>query len=299
MENLLGKYFEFLARTKRASENTLLSYKRDIEKYFLFIKEKNMRPETVNGTTVLDYLMGLQKDGKSAATVSRSLASIRSLYRFLQNEGEITVDPTAQLHSLKTEKKLPEILTLEEIERLLAQPNPAVLKGCRDKAMLELLYATGMRVSEMIELRISDVDMNIGYINCNYGKKLRVIPVYSLAKKAIKDYIEGARDFMVKGSGEDTLFVNCNGGRMTRQGVWKIIKQYAVSAKISKEITPHTLRHSFATHLLENGADLKSIQEMLGHSDISSTQVYSQVIKNRIKDVYKSSHPRAAKKQPV
>ncbi len=299
MDDLLKRYYDFLLTTKKSSENTLLSYKRDIEKYANFFGRKKTNLKNANGTTVLDYLMGMQKAGKSAATVSRSLASIRSLYRFLQNEGEIKTDPTAQLHSLKAEKKLPEILTLEEIERLLSQPDTTDLKGCRDKAMLELLYATGMRVTEMIELRISDVDMNIGYINCNYGKNLRVIPVYSLAKKAVKDYIEGARDLMVKGSGADTLFVNCNGSKMTRQGFWKIIKQYAVSANITKEITPHTLRHSFATHLLENGADLKSIQEMLGHSDISSTQVYAQVLKNRINDVYKSSHPRAAKRQPV
>ncbi|MBR5155348.1 MAG: site-specific tyrosine recombinase XerD [Clostridia bacterium] len=299
MKKLSEKYFDFLAKTKKASENTLLSYKRDINNYISFLESKKMRIEATNGTTVLDYLMGLQKSGKSASTVSRNLASIRSMYRFLQNESIISVDPTAQLHSLKTEKKLPEILTNEEIERLLAQPDTSELKGCRDKAMLELLYATGMRVSEMIDLKLSDVDMNIGYINCNHGAKLRVIPIYSIAKRAVKDYIDGARAYMVKGSAEDTLFVNCSGSKMTRQGFWKIIKQYAISANISKDITPHTLRHSFATHLLENGADLKSIQEMLGHTDISSTQVYIQVVKKHLKDVYKSSHPRAKKKQSV
>lgn len=299
MKVLSEKYFDFLVSVKKASNNTLLSYRRDINNYIEFLKIKKQRIETANGTTVLDYLMGLQQSGKSASTVSRSLASIRSMYRFLQNEGTITVDPTAQLHSLKAEKKLPEVLTNEEIERLLAQPDTDDLKGCRDKAMLELLYATGMRVSEMIDLKISDVDMDIGYINCNHGAKLRVIPVYSIAKKAVKDYIEGARAYMVKGSGEDTLFVNCNGNKMTRQGFWKIIKQYAVSANIEKDITPHTLRHSFATHLLENGADLKSIQEMLGHTDISSTQVYAQVVKKHLNDVYKNSHPRARKKQTV
>lgn len=299
MKVLSEKYFDFLASVKKASNNTLLSYRRDINNYIEFLKIKKQRIETANGTTVLDYLMGLQQSGKSASTVSRSLASIRSMYRFLQNEGTITVDPTAQLHSLKAEKKLPEVLTNEEIERLLAQPDTDDLKGCRDKAMLELLYATGMRVSEMIDLKLSDVDMDIGYINCNHGAKLRVIPVYSIAKKAVKDYIEGARAYMVKGSGEDTLFVNCNGNKMTRQGFWKIIKQYAVSANIEKDITPHTLRHSFATHLLENGADLKSIQEMLGHTDISSTQVYAQVVKKHLNDVYKNSHPRARKKQTV
>lgn len=297
MRTLSEKYFEFLIKAKNASQNTLVSYKRDIDAYISFLEEKKMHLKRTNGTTVLDYLMGLQKSGKSASTVSRNLASIRSMYRYLQNEGEISVDPTAQLHSLKIEKKLPEILTDEEVERLLNQPDINELKGCRDKAMLELLYATGMRVSEMMNLKLSDVDMNIGYINCNQGSKLRVIPVYSLAKKAIKDYIESARPYMVKGSVEDTLFVNYSGGKMTRQGFWKIIKQYALSAKITKTITPHTLRHSFATHLLENGADLRSIQEMLGHTDISSTQVYTQVVKKHLKDVYKSAHPRAKKKQ--
>ncbi len=297
MKTISDKYFDFLVHIKKASNNTLLSYRRDINNYIDFLESKKQRIETTNGTTVLDYLMELQKSGKSASTVSRSLASIRSMYRFLQNEGTISVDPTAQLHSLKSEKKLPEVLTNEEIERLLSQPDTDELKGCRDKAMLELLYATGMRVSEMIDLKLSDVDMDIGYINCNHGAKLRVIPIYSIAKKAVKDYIEGARAYMVKGSGENTLFVNCSGSKMTRQGFWKIIKQYAISANISKAITPHTLRHSFATHLLENGADLKSIQEMLGHTDISSTQVYTQVVKKHLNDVYKSSHPRARKKQ--
>ena len=300
MEALLGKYFSFLTKTKKASENTLLSYKRDINRYVEFLEGKEVKIENTNGATVLDYLMCLQRAGKSAATVSRNLASIRSLYRFLQNERVIATDPTAQLHSFKAEKKLPEILTNEEIESLLNQPDVSECKGCRDKAMLELLYATGIRVTEMIDLKLSDVDMNIGYINCNHGDKMRVIPVYSLAKKAVKEYIENARSFMIKsGTEEDSLFVNCNGNKMTRQGFWKIIKQYAVAANISKDITPHTLRHSFATHLLENGADLKSIQEMLGHTDISSTQVYTQVVKKHLKDVYKSAHPRARRKQTV
>lgn len=291
------KYFEFLETVKKMSKNTILSYKRDINKYIDFLENAKISIEASTATTVLDYLMKLQNDGKSASTVSRSLASIRSMYKFLQTEKVVSVDPTANIRSLKLEKKLPDVLTNEEIERLLIQPNTTELKGCRDKAMLELLYATGIRVSEMIDLKISDVDMNIGYINCNKGTKLRVIPVYSIAKKAMKDYIEGARVHMLKsGQQEPSLFVNCNGRKMTRQGFWKIIKKYAVSANISKTITPHTLRHSFATHLIENGADLKSVQEMLGHTDISSTQIYAQVVKNHINDVYKNSHPRAKRK---
>jgi integrase/recombinase XerD len=299
METLIEKYFDFLVNTKGVSQNTLLSYKRDIKDFVVFAQDNGLHIETAGGTSILDYLMKLQKKGKSASTVSRNLASIRSFYRFMQNEGIVKADPTANLHSLKMKKKLPEVLTSEEIEDLLNQPDSRDAKGCRDKAMLELLYATGMRVTEMIDLKMSDVDMDIGYINCNQGKKMRVIPVYSLAKKAVKSYIDTARNQLVKDKPVENLFVNYNGGKMTRQGFWKIIKQYATLANIKKEITPHTLRHSFATHLLENGADLKSVQEMLGHSDISSTQIYTSVVKKHINDVYKNAHPRARKKQTI
>ncbi len=299
METLIDKYFEFLVNTKGVSQNTLLSYKRDIKDFVAYAEDNGLNIETAGGTSILDYLMKLQKSGKSASTVSRNLASIRSFYRFMQNEGVVKADPTANLHSLKMKKKLPEVLTSEEVEDLLNQPDSRDAKGCRDKAMLELLYATGMRVTEMIDLKMSDVDMDIGYINCNQGKKMRVIPVYSLAKKAVKSYIDTARNQLVKDKPVENLFVNYNGGKMTRQGFWKIIKQYANLANIKKEITPHTLRHSFATHLLENGADLKSVQEMLGHSDISSTQIYTSVVKKHINDVYKNAHPRARKKQTV
>lgn len=299
METLIENYFDFLVNTKGVSQNTLLSYKRDIKDFVAYAGDNGLNVEAAGGTSILDYLMKLQKKGKSASTVSRNLASIRSFYRFMQNEGIVKVDPTANLHSLKMKKKLPEVLTSEEVEDLLNQPDSRDAKGCRDKAMLELLYATGMRVTEMIDLKMSDVDMDIGYINCNQGKKMRVIPVYSLAKKAVKSYIDTARNQLIKDKPVENLFVNYNGGKMTRQGFWKIIKQYAGLANIKKEITPHTLRHSFATHLLENGADLKSVQEMLGHSDISSTQIYTSVVKKHINDVYKNAHPRARKKQTV
>lgn len=297
MNSLIEKYFDFLISTKGVSQNTLLSYTRDIREYAVYAEDNQLNIETASGTTILDYLMKLQKAGKSASTVSRNLASIRSFYRFLQNEGVIQSDPTVNLHSLKIKKKLPDVLTGDEVEELLNQPDTRDAKGCRDKAMLELLYATGMRVTEMIDLKMSDVDMDIGYINCNQGKKMRVIPVYSLAKKAVKNYIDSARSQLIKDKSVENLFVNYSGGKMTRQGFWKIIKQYALLANIKKEITPHTLRHSFATHLLENGADLKSVQEMLGHSDISSTQIYTSVLKKHINDVYKNAHPRARKKQ--
>jgi len=279
MKNNTEKYFEYLKKEKNVSENTLLSYKRDIVAFSDFLEKEKITEKTVSGTVILDYMMRLQKAGKSASTVSRNLASIRSFYRFLQNTGEIVQDPTINLHSLKIEKKLPEVLTSQEVEVLLNQPNIRDAKGCRDKAMLELLYATGMRVTEMIELKMSDVDMNVGYINCMQGKKFRVIPVYSIAKKAVKAYIETARGTLVKDRQDvDNLFVNCSGTKMTRQGFWKIIKQYASAANIKKEITPHTLRHSFATHLLQNGADLRAIQEMLGHVDIATTQIYTHLM---------------------
>ncbi len=294
MDVMVEKYFAYLANGQKASENTLLSYKRDINKYLVYLEDKGTSLISATSTNILDYLMRLEKSGKSAATVSRSLASLRSMYHFFQNEGVVSLDPTNQIHSLKIKKKLPQTLTNDEIDALLNQPNVNTQKGKRDKAMLELLYATGIRVTEMIELKIEDVDMNIGYVNCMHGDKMRVIPVYSLARQAVKDYINEARPLMVNGkSKSNTLFVNCNGEKMSRQGFWKIIKQYAVLANISKDITPHTLRHSFATHMLENGADLRSIQEMLGHTDISSTQVYAQVLKNKLKDVYKNAHPRA------
>lgn len=300
MNDILDKYFLFLEKNKNASANTLLSYRRDIISFFTYLNSHSVSCEAASGTTVLDYLLGLQKEGKSASTVSRNLASIRSFYKYMQNEGLITQDPTLNLHSLKAEKKLPAVLTSDEVEKLLNQPDVREAKGCRDKAMLELLYATGMRVTEMIELKLSEIDMNVGYINCNQGKKSRVIPVYSIAKKAVKTYIDDARPKLLGSKNEEEcLFVNCSGSKMTRQGFWKIIKQYAFNANIKKEITPHTLRHSFATHLLENGADLRSIQEMLGHADISSTQIYASIVKKQLNDVYKKAHPRAKKKSAV
>ncbi len=299
MDALKERYFAYLENSKNSSQNTIISYKRDIREFAEELEKKNIGIENVSGATILDYLVMLQKNGKSASTVSRNLASIRSFFHYLQNEKIVSQDPTFNIHSLKAERKLPQVLTGEEVERLLNQPDTRDAKGCRDKAMLELLYATGMRVTEMIELKMSDVDMEVGYINCNQGKKMRVIPIYSIAKKAVKTYIETARSQFVKDSSEENLFVNYSGTKMTRQGFWKIIKQYAAAANIKKDITPHTLRHSFATHLLENGADLRSIQEMLGHADISSTQIYANVVKKQLNDIYKKSHPRARKKQTV
>lgn len=294
MEALVQKFVNFLERDKRLSVNTLQSYRRDIEQYFSYLQEINLQNiSNSNKTTVIAYLLYLQKKGRATSTISRNLASIRSFYQYISKNKLIDHDPTAELESPKVEKKLPQILSPEEVELLLEQPQCVDLKGYRDKAMLELLYATGIRVSELIQLDVSDLNIEMSYIRCNKGSKERIIPIGSMAVNALKEYLSKSRPLLIQNPEEPALFVNINGSRLTRQGFWKIIKQYKNQAKINKDITPHTLRHSFAAHLLENGADLRSIQEMLGHSDISSTQIYAQIAKNRIKDIYKKTHPRA------
>ncbi|MGI6669269.1 MAG: site-specific tyrosine recombinase XerD [Acetivibrionales bacterium] len=294
MEALVEKFVNFLERDKRLSANTLQSYRRDIEQFFNYLKEINLKNiSNSNKTTIIAYLLYLQKKGRATSTISRNLASIRSFYQYISRNKLIDHDPTAELESPKVEKKLPQILSPEEVELLLEQPQCVDLKGYRDKAMLELLYATGIRVSELIQLDVDDINFENAHVKCSKGTRERMIPIGSIALKALREYIDKARPMLIQSNEETALFVNINGGRLTRQGFWKIIKQYKNQAKINKDITPHTLRHSFAAHLLENGADLRSIQEMLGHSDISSTQIYAQIAKNRLKDVYKKTHPRA------
>jgi integrase/recombinase XerD len=294
MDDNVSKFITYLIKEKKVSENTLQSYKRDVNNYIAYLKEKYVCSATdVTSTNVIGFITDLQREGKAPSTVSRNLASIRSFYRYLIHAKKIDKDPTLSVKPIKVERKIPQILTNQEVVLLLEQPKGYNLKGYRDKAMLELLYATGIRVSELISLDVNDVNLEVGYINCKGAKKDRVIPLYSAAVRAVKDYLENARTVMVQNPDEKALFVNRNGKRLTRQGFWKIIKYYKEKAHIKKDITPHTLRHSFATHLLENGADLKSIQEMLGHSDISSTQVYTNVMKKKIKEVYKNTHPRA------
>jgi len=294
MEALVQKFINFLEKDKRLSLNTLQSYRRDIEQYMSYLREINLNNITnTNKTTIIAYLLHLQKKGRATSTISRNLASIRSFYQYITKNKIVDKDPTLELESPKVEKKLPQILSTQEVELLLEQPKCTDLKGYRDKAMLELLYATGIRVTELISLDITDINLEMGFIKCNKGSRERMIPIGSIATKALQEYITKARGFLIQNNEEKALFVNINGGRLTRQGFWKIIKQYKNQAKINKDITPHTLRHSFAAHLLENGADLRSIQEMLGHSDISSTQIYAQIAKNKIKEIYKKTHPRA------
>ena len=294
MEALVQKFVNFLERDKRLSLNTLQSYRRDIEQYFTYLQEINLQNIiNTNKTTVIAYLLYLQKKGRATSTISRNLASIRSFYQYITKNKIVEIDPTTELESPKVEKKLPQILSTEEVELLLEQPQCVDLKGFRDKAMLELLYATGIRVTELITLNLQDISLEMSFIKCNKGSRERMIPIGSMAVAAVKEYLVKSRPLLIQKIDEKALFVNINGGRLTRQGFWKIIKQYKNQAKINKDITPHTLRHSFAAHLLENGADLRSIQEMLGHSDISSTQIYAQIAKNKIKEIYKKTHPRA------
>lgn len=295
MKAELCKYFDYLEFEKNLSANTIEAYKRDIVNFSDYVENTlNLDNVTIcNSTNILDYILYMQKQGLSSSTVSRTLASIRSLYKFLFKKKFISDDPTENIHGFKSEKKLPQILTKNEVITLLEQPICKDFKGYRDRAMLELLYASGIRVSELITLRVSDINLDVGYINCSHHGTNRVIPIYSLAIDAIKAYINRGRSRLPEIKDKNILFLNQSGQMLTRQGFWKIIKYYKERAGIQKEITPHTLRHSFAIHLLENGADLKSIQEMLGHTDISSTQIYEKIIKSKLKDVYINSHPRA------
>lgn len=293
MEKQIKLFLEFLENDKKLSLNTLQSYKRDITQYQEYIDKNGLNYLKIDNEDIEKYFKALKMLNKKTSTISRNLATIRSFYQFLLRTKKIKVDPTVGVQSPKVEKKVPSILTSKEVELLLEQPKNIDLKGIRDKAMLEFAYATGMRVTEIISLDITDVNLEGSYVVCNAGFKKRNIPLGSISLKALKDYIEKARPILIKDEKVGALFVNVNGKRLTRQGFWKIVKFYKEQAHITKEITPHVLRHSFATHLLQNGADLKAIQTMLGHSDISSTQVYMQFQNENLKDIYKKAHPRA------
>ena len=294
LDELLELYQAYLSGEKHASQNTLSSYMRDLNQFAAWLDEHHPTDlRKVKQATVTEYVEWMTGKGKSAATVTRSIASIKSFYMFLQGRGEVKVNPAKGVVTAKVERKFPEILTSREVELFLEQPQCVDAKGYRDHAMLELLYATGIRVSELIALDEKDVSLSAGFIRCASKGKERIIPLYPAAVKAMSDYMKDIRPQLSADPEETALFVNMNGERMSRQGFWKIVKHYQETAQINKEITPHTLRHSFAVHLLENGADLRSIQEMLGHADISSTQIYTHVVKKQLKDVYQRAHPRA------
>lgn len=293
MEDYCAKFKSYLLSSESFSQNTLDSYLRDVKKYLLYVeKSEEQDPAKVTPDFVREYLQTLQEQGRANSTLLRSLASIRCFYSCLVERGAISANPAKMVQLEKQPKKFPQILSGQETELLLSQPDLNTQKGCRDKAMLELLYATGIRVSELINLNISDLNLKDGVLLCRHENGSRKIPVYAAAIAAVADYLKRVRLQLSPERGQ-ALFINLNGRRMTRQGFWKIVKYYTQQAHISKEITPHTLRHSFALHLLENGAELKDIQTMLGHADISSTQVYVHLMNDHFKEVYQQCHPRA------
>ncbi len=293
-ERLIGKFETYLKTEKQVSSNTLVSYLCDVNQFSRYLDRQELSSlGKVKSEHVAEYVQWMKKSGKSVATLSRGVAALKCFYGYLRQSGEIASNPAERVSLDKQMRRLPQILTSKEVELFLEQPDSGDVKRIRDKAMLELLYATGIRVSELIALNAADINLSAGIIRCRSKDKERFIPMYSVAIKAISDYMDQIRPNMLADEDELALFVNMNGSRMSRQGFWKIVKAYQQKAGIKKEITPHTLRHSFAAHLLENGADLHSIQEMLGHADISSTQVYAKIVKKQLKDVYNKAHPRA------
>lgn len=294
MLDLIKAYENYLTKVKHASANTICSYMRDIRQFAAWL-DQEVAVDVIDVTqlNISGYLAHLEEEGRTAATISRSLASLKNFYAYVVSSGFLEKSPVFDIHIDRGEKKLPQILTGREIELLLAQPACIDAKGFRDKAMLEVMYATGMRVSELIALDLEDYNPDLGVIKCNGTRKSRAIPLYPAAVKALNTYLRDVRSGMLASFDEKALFVNINGVRMSRQGFWKILKHYQGTAHIEKEITPHTLRHSFAVHLLENGADLNSLQELMGHSDISSTQLYTQMINQKLKSVYEKCHPKA------
>ena len=294
MLDLIGAYENYLTKVKQASGNTVSSYMRDIRQFAGWLHDEE-ETEVVDATqeNIRVFLSHLEDEGRSAATRSRALASLKNFYGYVVSSGFLNESPVQEVKVERGEKKLPQVLNSREIELLLAQPSSADPKGIRDKAMLEVMYATGIRVSELIGLDIDHVNLDSGVIKCQTGKRSRVIPLYPEALKALTAYIREVRPYMLAVPSERALFVNIGGARMSRQGFWKILKHYQAAAHIDKEITPHTLRHSFAVHLLENGAALSDLQELMGHSDISSTQMYTQMVDRHLKQVYERCHPKA------
>lgn len=294
METYIAGFVNYLQDVKKSSKNTILSYQRDLNKFFAYLEDMKVKDiKKVNNTSLNSYVLLMEKENFATSTISRNIATLKAYFNYLFKQGIVGDDPAEKLKAPKIEKKLPGILSVEEVTLLLDQPSGNSNKEIRDKAMLELLYATGIRVSELISLTLDDVNITAGYIRVSEGSRERIIPFGSVARTALKSYLKNARPGMIAAESETVLFTNCSGQPMSRQGFWKVLKQYAKRAGIEADITPHTLRHSFAAHLVENGADLRSVQEMLGHSDVSTTQIYAKMTNNRIKEVYAKAHPRA------
>ncbi len=293
----LADYLHFLQVERQLAANTITSYERDLTAYIDFLVTKKIaHVDEITRNEILNYLQETKDIGKSTRTISRYISSIRSFHQFLLREKVASGDPTVHLEMPKVEQKLPDVLSMVEVDHLIAAPDRSKLQGKRDYALLEILYGTGMRVSELVDLNMEDVHLTMGFVRVfGKGGKERIVPLGQKAIDGCTEYInEARRKFIQKvGTPVDALFVNMRGGRLTRQGCWKILKKYALEANLKKELTPHILRHSFATHLIENGADLRAVQEMLGHADISTTQIYTHVSRSRLKEVYTKFHPRA------
>ncbi len=293
MERTLQDFLIYLHNNRRSSFNTEIAYQRDLVRLIDFLQKKGIRKfSEVTEADLQDYLNSMKEEEFAPSTISRSTASIRALFRFLFRMGRIQQDPSENLKPPRVERKASQVLSLEEVDKLLTTPNTGTPKGMRDAAMLELLYATGMRVSELIHLKMEDLDLDMGYVVCRENGKERTLPIGNPSRNALIRYLENARDDLVKSPNEDSLFTNCSGTAMSRQGFWKVLKSYAEEAGIEGDITPHTLRHSFAVHMIDNGADMRVVQEMLGHSDITSTQAYMENRKERLREAYLRSHPR-------
>jgi integrase/recombinase XerD len=296
MNDQIQDFLQYLVVERGLSRNTIESYKRDLTQYSHYLSKVDqlVSAEEISRNSIISYLHHLKDGGKASSTVARNIASIRSFHQFMLREKMSSHDPSVHIETPKADRKLPKVLSTEEVEALLEGPSGNDAFAQRDKAMLELLYATGMRVSELVDLNVSDAHLEMGFIMCRgKGNKERIIPLGKMAKNSVEKYLATGRHELGRGKRPDALFLNHHGNRLSRQGFWKILKQLARKANIQKELTPHTLRHSFATHLLENGADLRAVQEMLGHADISTTQIYTHVTKTRLKDVYSAFHPRA------
>ncbi|MBM6619957.1 site-specific tyrosine recombinase XerD [Bacillus suaedaesalsae] len=296
MNDQLQDFLHYLVVERGLSDNTITSYKRDLKKYIQFQEEveKLQSFEEVTRLHIINFLKHIKELGHSSRTIARHIASIRSFHQFLLRDRAVSHDPSVHIETPQPERTLPKVLSMAEVEQLLDSPSLDTAFGLRDKAMIEVLYATGIRVSELIGLNLGDIHLTMGFLRCiGKGNKERIIPIGRAATESLEQYMNQARGKLVGKTKTDALFLNHHGNRLSRQGFWKILKRLTEVANIKKELTPHTLRHSFATHLLENGADLRAVQEMLGHADISTTQIYTHVTKARLKDVYKSFHPRA------
>ncbi|MEG0962037.1 MAG: site-specific tyrosine recombinase XerD [Lachnospiraceae bacterium] len=293
MYDEIEKFIQYLKEVKKTSENTVVSYQRDLKKMIGYFMERGIfQIDQITATGLNSYILFLEKLGRKPATISRGIASIKALFQFLEKEGYVNQNPSEELKAPRVEKRAPATLSKEETVRLLEQTKGTTPKELRDSAMLELLYATGIRVSELISLKLEDINMSMEYIICREMSRERMIPFGEVTKQALTQYLEKGRPKLVLDKSSSILFTNCSGQTMSRQGFWKLMKYYGKKAGITAELTPHTLRHSFAMHLVDNGADLHAVQEMMGHSDISTTQIYTQVNQKRIREVYKKAHPR-------